>query len=243
MIVGIHQPHYYPWMGYFDKMAKSDVFILLDDIQLEKGSYMYRNRIINEYGKIAYLTISGDKHGFLERSYKDILSTNDADWLEKHAQIIERSYSKSPYFNEVWENIHDLFETQEITICAYCVRSVLRIKDLLGIKTKIVMQSDLQFDESKKKNELVVNLCKAIEADKYLSGNGARKYTNDLSFEEAGIQLQYQQFSPPIYDQIHTQEFVSGLSMLDLLFNCGLTKANILFWETKNKGKEFMLGE
>ena len=239
MIVGIHQPHYFPWMGYFDKMAKVDLFILLDDVQMEKGSYMYRNRIVNAQEKVSYLTISGDKHGFLDRSYKDIASTNDAVWLQKHACEIARAYKESPYFAEVWDSIKDLFETQEHTICAYCIRSIFRIKELLGIDTKIALQSEIHADDTKRKNDLVLNLCQTVGADGYLSGNGARKYTDETSFENAGIRLRYQQFTPPVYPQIHTQEFVGGLSMLDVLFNCGLDKTRELFSESCKLGREF----
>ncbi len=239
MIVGIHQPHYFPWMGYFDKMAKSDKFILLDDVQLEKGSYMYRNRILNSQGKIIYLTISGEKHGFLDKQYREILSTNDSEWLEKHINEIYRAYSSSPFFNEIWSSIEDLFATKENTICDYCVRSIIRIKDLLDIPTLIVMQSELPSDDTMRKNDLVINLCKTIGADRYLSGNGARKYTDEQSFQDAGIILRYQSFNPIEYDQMHSQEFVPGLSILDVLFNCGIEKTKQLFWKSIEEGSEF----
>ena len=221
MTVGIHQPHYFPWMGYFDKMAKSDTFILLDDVQLEKGSYMYRNRIINAQGKVVYLTISGDKHGFLERSYREIESSNAALWLAKHEAELKRAYGESPCFNKVWPLLEDLFRTEEKTICAYCIRSILRLKELLEIPTKILLQSELPGEVTGRKNDLVLGLCKLVGADAYLSGNGARKYTDENSFSEAGIKLSYQQFTPPVYLQLHTEEFVPGLSLLDMLFNCG----------------------
>ena len=241
MIVGIHQPHYFPWMGYFDKMAKSDKFILLDEVQMEKGSYMYRNRILNSQGKIVYLTISGDKHGFIDKKYKDIVSTNDEEWLLKQRNEIERAYKGSPYYPEVLDKIGDLFDTKEETICAYCVRSVLRLRELLGITTEIVMQSDLEIDDTVKKNDLVLSLCKAVGADRYLSGNGAKKYTVESSFEEKGIELRYQRFVPPEYSQLHTRIFTPGLSMLDVLFNCGIGQTRTLFWDANNAEKEFTL--
>ena len=176
MKVGIHQPHYFPWMGYFDKMAKSDIFILLDRVQMEKGSYMYRNRIISNQGKVIYLTISGDKHGYLKREYRDIRSTNDGIWLKKHESDIFNAYKESPYFYEVWEQLEPLFNSQEDTICKYCVRSIYKIKDILKIPTTIIMQSDMDTDEQKRKNDLVLNLCEVIGANTYLSGNGAKKY-------------------------------------------------------------------
>ena len=239
MIVGIHQPHYFPWLGYFDKMAKSDIFILMDDVQMEKGSYMYRNRIVDARGNIVYLTLSGDKHGFLHCSYKDIASANDALWLQKHAMAIRCAYQGSPYFDEVWRSIEDLFEAEEHTICAYCVRSILRIKALLGIPTRIVLQREMQYDRTKRKNDLVLELCKAIGADAYLSGNGARKYTDESSFENAGIKLYFQQYAMPTYPQMRTSEFAAGLSVLDVLFNCGIERTREMLWTIVKQGREF----
>ena len=234
MIAGIHQPHYFPWIGYFNKMAESDIFILLDEVQMEKGSYMYRNRILNQQGKIVYLTISGDKHGFIDKKYNEIKSKDDETWLKKHREEIQRSYGDSVFFEEVWSEIADLFETRESTICEYCIRSILRIKELLGIGSKVVLQSDMEYDKNQRKNDLVIELCKAVGATEYLSGNGARKYADEASFADASIVLSYQQFKIPEYPQMNSSEFTPGLSMLDLFFNCGIKRAKEIFWETCN---------
>ena len=232
MTAGIHQPHYFPWIGYFNKMAKSDTFILLDEVQMEKGSFMYRNRILNKQGKIVYLTVSGDKHGQLSKKYFEISSKNDEVWLNKHKEEIKKSYGEGAFFEEVWSELADLFETRESTVCGYCVRSITRIRDLLGIESKLVMQSDLEYDKSKRKNDLVIELCKAVGASEYLSGNGARKYADESSFADASIKLSYQQFDMPKYPQMNSGEFVEGLPVLDLLFNCGIKRAKEIFWET-----------
>lgn len=231
MKVAIHQPHYFPWMGYFDKMAKADVFILLDIVQMEKGSFMYRNRIVDRNGQIAFLTISAEKHGYLDLQFKDIQTKDDDLWLKKQKDKIIESYSKSKFFEEVWNQLGPLFENKETTICSYCVRSILRIKELLGIETKIIMQSELPVDSDKRKNDLVLDLCKKVGADVYISGNGARKYTDESSFESAGIELRYQVFNPPVYPQLNSGEFISGLSMIDALFCCGITGTKEIFWE------------
>ena len=234
MNVGIHQPHYFPWMGYFDKMAKSDKFILLDDVQMEKGSYMYRNRIINAQGKISFLTISGDKHGYLGKKYRDIETVNDQVWLQKQSNMLWQSYKDSPYYDSVWSIISPLFSSTERTICSYCVRSIRAIKELLEINTELLYQSELCVDDSKKKNDLVLSLCQAVSADRYISGNGARKYTDEDSFNSAGIELQYQVFQQPEYPQLHTSEFIPGVSMLDMLFNLGIDNTKEIFWKTIN---------
>lgn len=237
--IGIHQPHYFPWMGYFDKMAKSDFFILLDDVQLEKGSYMYRNRILDTRGSIVYMTIPGNKHGFLDKKYREITSSNETNFLTKHAEMIKSAYKDSSFFDEIWSCTSDLFEVEEETICEYCIRSIVRIKKILGIETELIKQSELNYDKTSKKNDLVVNLCRTMKASDYISGNGARKYTDESSFAQNGINLHYQTFLQPEYNQLHSQKFVNGLSILDMLFNCGITLTRDLFWSTVEKGTEF----
>ena len=234
MTIGIHQPHYFPWLGYFDKMAKSDKFIFLDDVQLEKGSFMYRNRIINERGNVTYLTISGEKHGFLNRRYREILSTNDEEWLTKHKDEIKRAYGESPYYFDIWNLIEELFELEEKTICAYCIRSTTKIKEILDIPTVVMKQSELQIDNTMKKNDLIIEICKAVGADCYLSGSGARKYTEESAYKESGINITYQEFVFPAYNQMHTAEFIPGLSILDTLFNCGVERTKEMFWAQIN---------
>ncbi len=222
MKIAIHQPIYFPWAGYLNKMNSVDKFVLLDEVQLEKGSYMYRNRILNDKGLIRYLTITADKHGFLDRKYCDIRTLNDEEFLKKQREEIIRSYKNAQFFDETWERIHDLFETKEETICDYCIRSILRLKRVLDIGTEIVLQSDIEADSSLRSNELLVTICKELGADEYLSGNGARKYNDENWYKEAGVILSYQEYTMPVYHQIGSDEFVPGLCILDTLFNCGI---------------------
>ena len=239
MISAIHHPHFFPWLGYFDKIAKSDTFVLLDDVQMEKGSYMNRNRIMNLDGSIAYITISGDKHGYLSKRYCDILTTNSEVWIEKHKNQIKNAYGKSAYFDDIWSRIETVYNKREETICAYAVNSIMAIRDALGIDNKIVLSSSISVPEGAKKNDLVLEICKAISADGYLSGNGARKYTDESSYEKAGIVLRYQKFAPPEYTHKNSKEFVPGLSVLDMLFSVGIEETRNLFWYAVNSVNEF----
>lgn len=239
MIVGIHQPHFIPWVGYFDKMAKSDIFVLLDQVQLEKGSYMYRNRIVDVSGNVSYLTISADKHGYLDKSFKDI-RVKDADvWMPKHLDMLKCAYGFCEYFGEIYPLVEELYQTPPETVCEFDIRSIELIASILGIRTKLVMQSTIPNVEEGKKNELVLNICKALGADGYLSGNGARKYTDENTFAQAGIMLRYQSITVPTYEQRGTQEFVGGLSILDMLFNVGAKETCRLFWDMVFQGNEF----
>jgi len=239
MIAAIHQPHFFPWLGYFDKMAKSDVFVLLDDVQMEKGSYMNRNRIMNLNGTIAYITISGDKHGYLAKRYCDISTTSPEVWIEKHKSQIKNAYGKSAFFNDIWSRIETVYSESEETICAYVVNSIMAIRDILGIDNKIIMSSSISVPNGAKKNDLVLEICKAIKADAYLSGNGARKYTDEDSYKEAGIVLRYQSFTHPEYSHKNATEFFPGLSVLDMLFSIGAEETRRLFWDAVNATNEF----
>lgn len=242
MILGIHQPHFFPWLGYFDKMAKSDVFVLLDQVQMEKGSYMYRNRILDQRGNICYLTISADKHGFLERPFNQIRVKDTNIWIPKHLHSIEQAYGRTAHFDEVWPLVKEIYEVPPETICQFDIRTIRLLAEILGIQTRLIMQSELSNVAPGKKNDLVLNICKAIGADGYLSGNGARKYTDEQPFLEAGITLQYQSLSVPEYRQQVTQEFIGGLSMLDMLFCIGIEETRRIFWDTVSRGNEFAQG-
>lgn len=222
MIVGIHQPHYFPWLGYFNKMYRSDLFVLLDEVQMEKGSFMYRNRILDNRGEVKYITIPAEKHGYLEKKYSEIKVNKDIDFLEKHKQQIIVSYKDRPFFHEVWSQIEDYFSESHETVCDYCISSIRLIKTLLHIETRIVIQREIDSSGDLKKNDLVLDICKKMSASEYISGNGARKYNDEDSFNNAGIILSYQQYVISQYNQGREKEFVPGLSVLDVLFNCGI---------------------
>ena len=166
MKAAIHQPHYFPWIGYFDKMAKADTFVILDQVQFEKGSQMVRNRVLDGNGEIKYITISGDTKDFLNREYRELL-TKDVDAI-----------------------------------------------------------------------------CNAIGVDTYFSGRGASMtYLNREKFAENGVKIVFQDFKHPIYPQCSTSEFVPGVSILDMLFNCGITESRRIFWENVNAAHEFEKNE
>lgn len=235
MKVAIHQPHYFPWVGYLDKMAHADKFILLDKVQLEKGSYMYRNRILSNSGKICYLTVSAEKHGFLDKEYKEIVTRDNETWMPKQIAQLENAYAKSPYFSEVWEKVKLIFNNNSDKLCDIAINSIEIIRDILEIETEIITQSSVHYDETVKKNDLVLALCKAVDADVYISGNGARAYMNEASFIHEGIEVIYQKFNVPEYQQHWSSEFVPGLSILDMLFNCGIEQTKKLFWDNIRK--------
>lgn len=231
MKVGIHQINYFPWLGYFNKIAKSDVFILLDEVQLIDNGMMHRNRILNTNGEISYVTISFNKKDYLKRRFCDIETNSNIDWLQKQYNLISNSYRKAPFYNEIMELINPIFKKKYERIIDINLEALKLIISVLNIKTKIVFQSELAYTTNSKKDALLIELLKDLNADVYLSGTGAKKYMILEDFHKENIAVQFQTFDCPQYSQINSSTFVPGLSILDVLFNCGIDGTKKLFWD------------
>lgn len=232
MMVAIHQPHYFPWLGYLAKMASVDKFILMDTVQLEKCSYMIRNRIIDTDGRIKYLTISAEKHGFLEKEYREIMIKDFSVWTSKQKNLILQAYKKCGYFDETWDAISPIFMEEHELLCDVTIHSINILRGIFGINTPLVLQSDIQVGSNLKKGDLVLGLCRAVGSDSYYAGRGASMdYLDTGKFNDENIQVLYQNFKHPEYKQIGNHPFVPGLSSLDLLFNQGIVKSREIFWD------------
>lgn len=234
--VAIHQPHYFPWMGYLDKIAKVDSFILLDKVQLEKGSNMYRNKVVTWDGKEKYLTVGYKKEGCLKKNFNQILVDDSIEWQKRQQEFIWNNYKKTEFFDEIWKEIQIIFNKKYVYLFDVLIDSIEIEKKIFGINTEIILQSEIPHIDNLFKNELLVNLCKAVNAEKYLSGNGAKKYMDIEIFKEAGIDVEYQNFKYPLYPQF--ENFIPNLSALDILFHCGKEKSKKIFWENVKSAEE-----
>lgn len=236
MRAAIHQPHYFPWIGYFDKMAKADAFVLLDEVQFEKGSAMIRNRVVDATGEIRYLTISGDTSDFLNKKYSDHPVKDAKKCFEKHLNMLKSYYHRAPYKKEILPILEEFFARDYETICQWTCASIVLIRDLLEIKTPLLYQSEIDYDRERKRSDLVYAICEALKADTYLSGRGASmRYLKRDVFRSSGIDIAFQDFTHPVYKQLHREEFVPGVSILDMLFNCGIEETRRVFWENVSR--------
>lgn len=240
MKAAIHQPHYFPWLGLLDKIAKVDCFILADEMQLTNPSNMFRNRFLSQSGKEKHLTISFDKTDYLKLPFNVVKINHIIRWQIEHSRFLVAAYEKCDHFHKIWPYISDIFQKDYETVCQVCLDTIEAEKELLGIKTPIRLQSKLDYAHPLLcKNERLIALLKAMGANIYLSGNGARKYNDEEKYKDNQIELVYQQFTHPQYPQIHSQEFVPNLSALDLLFNCGIEMSREIFWENVRAANEF----
>lgn len=223
MKIAIHQPHYFPWLGYFDKLKKVDKFVLLDQVQLEKGSQMIRNRVLDTNGCIKYLTISADTNNYLSKQYNDICTKNNEIWTVRQLNALGNYYKKSEYYGEIFPIVREFLSNDFQTVCECTIGSIRLMCELLGITTSIVYQSDVIYNRELRKSDLVFSICESLGADVYFSGKGASvDYLQKGHFAEHNIKIEFQEFTHPKYRQINAREFVAGLSILDVLFNCGI---------------------
>ena len=240
MKVAIHQPHYFPWVGYFDKMAKADQFILMDAVQLEKRSQMVRNRVLAPDGEPRYISISANQSGHREKEYREIPLSKDTDWRGKNLSILQAYYRKAPFYQEIMTLMEQYFANDFQTLCQCTISSIHLVKDLLQIPTRLVLQSQLSYDKEQKKSDLILELCLAAGANIYVSGRGAStNYLNRENFSERGVNIIFQDFQHPVYHQCNSEEFIPGVSILDMLFICGIEESRRIFWENVNSTHEF----
>lgn len=225
MIVSINQPAYLPWLGYFHRIAASDFHVVLDHVQFEKNSFINRNRIKTAGGP-RWLTVpvkTGGRFGDLPISALEI--DNSADWRTKHWKTLSQSYGRAPHFDEHADFFDRLYRRQWGRLDELLRETTAYLLRALGIGTPHGFSS--QMAPQGAKDELVLDLCRKAQAKVYLSGALGRNYLREELFHGAGIQVAYQQYDHPPYTQLHG-DFVSHLSTVDLLFNCGKRSLDLM---------------
>ena len=237
-IIGIHQINYFPWLGYFNKMAKSDLFVYLDEVQLTDRGVTARTHALTSAGKESFLTVGINQKGHRNKKFSEIEINCESDWQIRQRNFLSGNYGKHPFFQEVMSIIQPIFEGRFEFLREVNLLSINIIRNILGITTPTVMQSSLDYPGDARKDELMLALTKAADGDIYLSGNGARKYMEVEKFEKDGVGVFFLKFSPFVYPQRGLEEFVPGLSTLDLLFNLGLEGAKRAFWDNIQRAEE-----
>jgi hypothetical protein len=222
MIISIHQPQYMPWLGFFEKMSRADVFVLLDDVQYKKNEWQNRNQIKTAQGKL-WITVPVMYH-YPERII-DVKLNNDIAWQKQQRKTIELAYAKSPFMDNYTAFLDEVFYQKWERLDQINVFTVKKLAELLGIKTKIICSSEFSLTTSS--TPRLVEICKVLSADTYIAGKGGDGYLNTTLFDEANIKLEFQEYQHPVYPQLYG-EFVPNLSILDLLFNCGEKSLEIL---------------
>ncbi len=222
MKIAIHQPQYLPWLGYLDKLDSADVFILLDTVQFRKHEWQNRNRIRTRNGW-QWLTVP-ILDRFPERIDQVEISTA-TDWPRKHRQALQQHYGKSPFWASVGPDILALLEQPWGRLRDLSVAVLDLLARHLGITTPRVLASTLSAREEP--TARLIDLCQAVGGTTYLSGQQGPSYMDLDRFAAAGLAVEVQAYRHPEYAQRHAP-FVSHLSVIDLLANCGPDSLGIL---------------
>lgn len=222
MIVAIHQPCYLPWLGYLQRMAQADVFVLLDHVQFERANYQNRTRILVE-GEPRWLTVP-----VVQRSQKERILDKQIDnrlegprqWGRVHLATLRHAYRAAPFANLYLPALKDILEARWALLADLDLALLGLLRDSFGIRTPLVRSSELGVAGAK--SDLILGICRSLGAHAFLGGmGGSRAYLDADAFRRAGIRVHWQDFRNPVYPQCGDAPFVPGLSAVDLLLNRG----------------------
>jgi hypothetical protein len=215
----IHQPQYLPYLGFFHKLNQCDIFVVMDTVQFERRGVQHRNKIKTSQGA-QWITVPVCHRSREEERINTMEINLEFPWSRKHWQAIITNYVRAPYFEKYSPGLEQIFKQEWVNLCELNMAMMTWVMEILEINKPIVYMS--QLDVTGKKSELLINICQAVGATAYLSGIGGRQYMDMLAFADAGIDVFWQEFSYPTYEQMFPElGFVPNLSILDTLFCCG----------------------
>jgi len=216
--VSIHQPYFLPWLGFFDKMRQSDLFVILDDAQFEKNSFINRNQIkVN--GDKKWLTIPTKGH--LKDKIKDVQIDETQNWRQKHLKSLQYNYSKTANFDRLYGKIKKIYEQKNTNLCQFNLSLMCLMAEELKVQVPMELSSSLGLKSEHSQKLLDIN--KNFQADVYLSGVMGKTYLDQEIFKKAGIKIKFQSFKPPKYRQ-PGDNFIDNLSAIDYLFRANSDK-------------------
>ena len=218
MIVSIQQPAYLPWLGHFDRIARSDVHIALDHVQFQKNSFINRNKIRTVQGWTWLSVPVKTKNRFGNLPICEIETAETRSWRRKHWDSIRFNYAKAPFFAEHAPFFNGVYGRDWPRLSGLIRATTDYLLGALGIGTRILYSSEMTAEGNKE--ALVLNLCREVGANTYLSGPFGRDYLDPQGFKDAGIRLLFHDYQHPEYQQVFPG-FEPHMSVVDLLFNAG----------------------
>ena len=230
MLLAGHQPNYLPYPGFFHKALQADLFLIVDTVQFVKRGpfgWIHRNRIrAREEPGWSWLTVPAITHVRYHQTINETRIDNRLPWRRKHWRTIEERYRRSPGFAEYGPLLSAVYAREWDSLAGLNETLIRELMGALGIGTPVRRLSDLT--ARGRASELIVNFCRELGADEYLSGVHGRDYLDESLFAEAGIRLTYQEYRSPVYAQPLGGEFVPNLSVIDLLFSAGRESRAVL---------------
>ena len=224
VIVGIHQPNFFPWFGYFLKIARSDEFVFLDDAQISNSSSYVNRTSININGKAKWLTVPIQRaHG---RQTINKTKYLDTSWRIKVIKTLKMNNSHAPYYKENEVFINSLINFKSNNVSAFNIFIIKKICKIFDLSTEFYSAADLSIKTSS--TEKLVAIVKKLHGHTYLSGLGGDKYQDAELFKSHSIHVIYNAFEHPKYKQVRMKSTIEGLSILDYIYNLGFDQTMIL---------------
>ena len=214
MKLGIMQPYFMPYIGYWQLMAAVDTYVIYDDVNYIKKGWINRNNIlVNNAKQLFTISLNGASQNKL------INEITIADDFTKLRKTIHIAYHKAPYYNDVMALLDKIFSYQSNNLADFIANSIKHVCQYLGIQTKIIMSSDIDKDNTLKGQDKILEICKLLDADTYYNAIGGQELYDKSVFEKENIKLCFLKSDIPEYSQ-YKNAFVPGLSIIDvLMFN------------------------
>lgn len=225
--IAILQPGYIPWLGFFDLIHRSDVFVILDDVQYTVRDWRSRNRVKTANG-IKWLTVPVKAKRARGKLINEVEIDNNQDWRRVHIDTLKSFYKKAACFDEIlflYEHAVNYPATRLIDVDMNIIRDIL---NYMCLRKNLILSSDISVKGTK--DLKLLGICKEMMASHYISGNAAKDYLREAIFIKENITVEWHNYEHPYYNQLWTKElgFISHLSVLDLLFNHGPKSRDIL---------------
>lgn len=242
MVVAIHQPEHLPWLGFFNKMANADEFVILDNVQYRKRYFQNRNKILVNGGDM-YIGVPVRLDDYREKTIADmeIYTDKEVPWENKYLKAIEYNYKRHPFFYEYYPFFEDLIGRHMKSLYDFNMAIITYFAEALKISTKFIKASELFPVGSK--SDLILDISKRAGADVYLSGPAGRDYMDLDKYEKENVEVWFNDFKHPQYPQKGTEQFVPYLSTLDLLMNVGAERGRDIILSGTVITKQYKKGE
>jgi hypothetical protein len=230
LIVTIHQPDFMPWLGFFNKIAKADLWIVLDHVEnnpRDAAFWCRRVRVLAN-GLPAWISVplrKPDTPGVVGVPINQMrIERSLVRNMKKCRDTVSQAYAKSPHYCEISTLVDEYFARADDSLLTCNMTFIEGVMQSLGIKTTIVYSSDLAPHGAS--NELLVDLLRKVGARRYLCGNGADGYQVDSFFTSKGLEVARNHFTHPTYQQGNLRTFVAGLSVIDTIAWAGVDRAS-----------------
>ena len=225
MRIGILQPGYLPWLGFFEQMYKSNIFVIYDDVQYDKHGWRNRNRIKIANG-IQWLTVPVLVNFKEHPLVNEVRIDNKINWRKKHLFSIRQNYSKAPFFEKYLNIFEDAYSKDWEYLVDIDMHFIVKLAECLGMSDKEIVRSS-SLNVTGDTIERLIRICKIFNANTFYEGSSGRNYIDETLFAEHGIKIEYQDYKHPVYNQLYG-DFIPYLSVIDLLYNHGEESLSIL---------------